>query len=147
MQYDHLNIAGTTNLNGTLDLVPLAPYTDPAARGTADEFRRQATEIIAGQKARDAFDLSLEDDRKWERYGEGWGQKVLVGRRLVESGVRFVTVGVPGGNVIANWDDHGANGNIIEAMKDRLPWFDQAVMALIEDIYQRGPGPRRNGDG
>ena len=103
-----------------------------------DDFRRQATEIIAGRKAQDAFDLSLEDERTRERYGEGWGQKVLLGRRLVESGVRFVTVGVPGGNVVGNWDDHAVNGNIIEAMKDRLPWFDQAVMALIEDIYQRG---------
>ena len=115
-----------------------ADLVDGDAMDSMDEFQRQATEIIVGRKARDAFDLSLEDQQTRDRYGQGWGQKVLLGRRLVESGVRFVTVGVPGGKIIGNWDDHAVNGDIVSAMHERLPWFDQAVSALIEDIYQRG---------
>lgn len=103
-----------------------------------DEFKRQAFEILTSNKARIAFDLSLETENTRERYGQGWGQQALLARRLVESGVHFVSVGVPGGNVVYNWDDHAVNGSLPAAMCDRLPGYDKAVTALIEDIYQRG---------
>jgi Protein of unknown function (DUF1501) len=111
---------------------------DTGMMNSLDVFNRQAFDIIAGDKARTAFDLSLEDPRIRARYGEGWGQQALLARRLVEAGVSFVTVGVPGGKVVYNWDDHAVNGDLPTAMRDRLPGYDQAVTALIEDIYQRG---------
>ena len=114
-----------------------ADLNDGGGLESMGAFQRQATEIISGRKARDAFDLSLEKERVRQRYGKGWGQQALLARRLVETGVRFVTVGVPGGKVIYNWDDHAVNGDIVKAMHDRLPGYDQAVSALIEDIYQR----------
>lgn len=103
-----------------------------------DEFQRQAFEIIAGDKARNAFDLAQEDEATRARYGEGWGQNALLARRLVEAGVSFVTVGVPGDSIIYNWDDHAVNGDLPTAMRQRLPNYDRAVTALIEDVYARG---------
>jgi len=103
-----------------------------------DSFNRQAFNIITGDKARIAFDLKLEDQKTRDRYGEGWGQQALLARRLVEAGVSFVTVGVPGGKLIYNWDDHAVNGDLPTAMRGRLPGYDQAVTALIDDVYERG---------
>ena len=111
---------------------------DAGAMNSFDAFNRQAFEIIGGDRARVAFDLSKEDPKTRARYGEGWAQQALLARRLVEAGVSFVTVGVPGGKEIYNWDDHAVNGDLPTAMRERLPGLDQAVTALIEDIYQRG---------
>lgn len=103
-----------------------------------DEFHRQAFDILTSNKAQEAFDISQEDKATRQRYGEGWGQQALLARRLVESGVSFVSVGVPGGKVVYNWDDHAVNGSLPAAMHDRLPGYDRAVSALIDDIYTRG---------
>ena len=70
---------------------------DAGAMNSFDAFNRQAFEIIGGDRARVAFDLSKEDPKTRARYGEGWAQQALLARRLVEAGVSFVTVGVPGG--------------------------------------------------
>lgn len=111
---------------------------DRGGMNSLDEFNRQAFEIIGGDRARQAFDLSQESPQTRARYGEGWAQQALLARRLVEAGVNFVTVGVPGGKEIYNWDDHAVNGDLPTAMRERLPGLDQAVTALIEDVYQRG---------
>ncbi|MEY4176721.1 MAG: hypothetical protein RLY70_295 [Planctomycetota bacterium] len=111
---------------------------DQGGMGSLDEFHRQAFDILSGERAKTAFDLSREDPQTRERYGAGWGQQALLARRLVEAGVSLVTVGVPGGKVIYNWDDHAVNGDLPTAMRERLPGVDQAVTALIEDVYQRG---------
>jgi len=111
---------------------------DHGVMETLDEFQRQAFEIMTGDRARTAFDLSKEDEETRERYGKGWGQQALLARRLVEAGVKFVTVGVPGDSEVYNWDDHAVNGDLPTAMRQRLPNFDRAVSALIEDIYRRG---------
>ncbi|MEX0704189.1 MAG: DUF1501 domain-containing protein [Planctomycetales bacterium] len=106
-----------------------------------DRFNRQAVDIITGNAARAAFDLSLEDEATRQRYGKGWGQQALLARRLVEAGVSFVTVSVPGAGpkkVSTNWDDHAGNWDIGAAMLDRLPDFDRVVGALVDDIYSRG---------
>ena len=62
------------------------------------------------------------------------------GRRLVEAGVRMVTIDFPcvPGQKAFSWDDHASVWNIFEQMKIRLPVMDQVVSALIEDIYARG---------
>jgi uncharacterized protein (DUF1501 family) len=61
-------------------------------------------------------------------------------RRLVESGVDLVTTTLAGPECgrVQNWDDHAVNHHVFDAMKARAPLFDQAVSALIEDIYDRG---------
>lgn len=103
-----------------------------------DSINRQAVDILTGNRARDAFDISKEPQAVRDRYGDGWGKQALAARRLVEAGVKFVTVSVPGGKTIYNWDDHAVNGDLPTAMRERLPGFDQGVTALVEDLHTRG---------
>jgi uncharacterized protein (DUF1501 family) len=109
--------------------------------GSMDEFNRQALEILTTGRAQKAFDLSQEDPKIREKYGEGYGQEVLAARRLVEAGVRFVTVRAPGGGVgtkAYDWDDHAVNWDMQTAMLARLPKYDHIVTTLINDLYDRG---------
>ena len=106
-----------------------------------DAFESQAFNLLTGEEARDAFDLSREDTRTRERYGlNSWGQQCLMARRLVEAGVDLVTVqlGGPLCGRVGNWDDHAVNHNVFEGMRLRAPPFDRAVSGLIEDLYERG---------
>ena len=106
-----------------------------------DEFQRTAVEILLADKARAAFDLSQEDPRLVAAYGDEWGQNALVARRLVEAGVRFVTISVPGGVKAMDapgWDDHAVNIDLPTIMRHRLPVYDQVVTTLINDLYDRG---------
>ncbi|MBI5760165.1 MAG: CotH kinase family protein, partial [Planctomycetales bacterium] len=106
-----------------------------------DEFNRTAVEILMADKARRAFDLSDEDPRLVAAYGDEWGQNALVARRLVEAGVSFVTISVPGGVKAMDapgWDDHAINIDLPTIMRYRLPVYDQVVTTLINDIYNRG---------
>ena len=106
-----------------------------------DEFNRTAVEILTADKARAAFDLSKEDPRLVAQYGEEWGRNALVARRLVEAGVSFVTISVPGGVKAMDapgWDDHAINIDLPTIMSLRLPVYDQVVTTLINDIYDRG---------
>lgn len=103
-----------------------------------DGFTRQAFEMVTGNAAREALDLSRESGKTREKYGSGttvdrgysWGQSILLARRLVEAGVGFVTVGCGG------WDDHGEG--LTKNLPRRAPIFDAAVAALIEDLHDRG---------
>jgi hypothetical protein len=107
-----------------------------------DEFNEQAMSILTSDKAREAFDIAQEDDTTREKYGRHkWGQRALLARRLVEAGSTFVTMqmqnpSTPGS--AGNWDIHAVNGHLYDDMNGRLPIFDKAVSALIEDIYARG---------
>jgi uncharacterized protein (DUF1501 family) len=106
-----------------------------------DAFESQALNLLTGAEAREAFDLSREDPRLRERYGlNPWGQQCLMARRLVDAGVDLVTTqfGGPLCGRVGNWDDHAVNHNVFEGMRYRTPPFDQAVAALIDDLYQRG---------
>ena len=106
-----------------------------------DSFEEQAWGMLTSPEAQRAFDISREDPRVRDRYGRSrWGQQCLLARRLVEAGVELVTTtfyGVEGGQ-FGNWDDHAVNCHCFDAMKERAPVFDQAVTALIEDLYARG---------
>lgn len=107
----------------------------------ADEFESQAVKMLTGQQTREAFDLSLEPDHVRDRYGRTqWGQQCLLARRLVESGVDLVTTTLAGPEAgpVQNWDDHAVNHHVFDEMKRRAPIFDQAVSALVEEIYERG---------
>src|SRR6185369_11659927 len=111
-----------------------------------DKFNRRALEMLTSSRTRQAFDLSQEPDALRDRYGRTTGgQSLLLARRLVEAGVRFVQitanfpvskeVGVVGAT---NWDDHSVNADIFRAYQDRMPAFDAAVPVLLEDLYARG---------
>jgi uncharacterized protein (DUF1501 family) len=96
---------------------------------------------LTSPAGRAAFDLSQEADNVRDRYGRNqWGQQCLMARRLVEAGVDVVATEFDGPlcGRVANWDDHAVNHHVFEAIKYRAPFFDQAVSALIEDVYSRG---------
>jgi hypothetical protein len=106
-----------------------------------DVFNERAINILTTNRVRDAFDLSKEDPRLCEKYGDGYGREVLVARRLVEAGVGFVSVRIPGsgeGTRAYDWDDHAVNWDMLGAMNARLPKYDHVVSTLIEDIFDRG---------
>lgn len=112
-----------------------------------DSFNRQALEMLTSDRVRDAFDLTKENQQTRERYGmHAYGQRALMARRLVEAGSRFVTLvwenPFPGEpipkNCAYNWDCHAVNCHVFEDTKWRAPVYDQALTALIEDLYQRG---------
>jgi len=95
-----------------------------------DTFYQQAYDLIASPKARGAFDLTQENDMLRDAYGRNQaGARLLMARRLVESGVRFVSVTYGG------WDMHTGIGS---GISKTLPPFDQAYSTLINDLDQRG---------
>ncbi len=103
-----------------------------------DVYTEKAFRLLHSPAVRKAFDLAAEDPRLRDRYGRTkLGQSVLLARRLVEAGVRFVTVydGQHNGQE-ANWDAHS---NVFPRLKDNLlPPADQAFAALIDDLSSRG---------
>ncbi len=111
-----------------------------------DQFNRRALELVTSDKARRAFDLSNEPDSVKDRYGRHvYGFRALLARRLVEAGCTFVTMvlenPLPGESlpkdVSYNWDSHAVNCHIFSDARLRFPPYDQAITALIEDLYQR----------
>jgi hypothetical protein len=97
---------------------------------TYDEFKQRAAAMILSSEARGAFSIDQEGDRLRDRYGRNtFGQSALLARRLIERGVRFVTVNYGG------WDHHA---KIWEALDRRLPEFDQGLSALVTDLHERG---------
>ncbi|MCA9247390.1 MAG: DUF1501 domain-containing protein [Planctomycetales bacterium] len=116
-----------------------------AAMAAMDAYEQQAWELITGPRVRKAFDLDAEPASLRERYGypprykarmraggdnPGWNQRLLLARRLVEAGVRMVTVD------LRWWDTH--DDNFWSLRNGFLPPFDQAYSALIEDLETRG---------
>jgi hypothetical protein len=108
--------------------------TETAAKGDGDTFARQAQNMILSPAVRDAFDLSKESEKLKDAYGRhGFGQSVLLARRLVEAGSRFVTAA---GYRFNAWDTHGDNDR--RHRDDLVPVLDQALATLLEDLQQRG---------
>jgi len=110
-----------------------APDFDPS-----DIYTEKAFRLLHSPAVRRAFHLSSEDPRLRDRYGRTkFGQSILLARRLIEAGVRFVTVfdGQHNGQ-LANWDAHE---NVFGRLKnDLLPPADQTLAALISDLSCRG---------
>ena len=95
-----------------------------------DSFYDRAYSLISSEKARNAFDINKEESATRDKYGRNTaGSRMLLARRLVEAGTRFVSLTYGG------WDMHN---NIENSMKGQLPAFDQGFAALIEDLDQRG---------
>jgi hypothetical protein len=106
-----------------------------------DAYEQRAFDVLASSKLVDALDLSKEDPKTRERYGDGKPYKyqydgastnnelVLMARRLVEAGVRCVTM------TYGRWDSHGDNEGLVRHHGVRI---DQAVAALVTDLEERG---------
>ena len=114
------------------------------------QFREQAFRMLTSAEARSAFDLEREAPNLRERYGlNEYGESFLLARRLVEAGVRLVTVVwyyiCPDGNVANVWDNHGATGSLggitgYQMLKEKycLPPLDRAYATLLKDLSDRG---------
>lgn len=97
--------------------------------GDAKAAREKAYDLILGDAGK-VFDLSLEDDALRERYGRNtFGQSCLAARRLIEEGVKFVTINYPG------WDSHKDH---FPLMRRKLPELDKGMGTLIADMADRG---------
>lgn len=105
-----------------------------------DIVYQRAFEVLTSSKLVEALDVEKEDPALRARYGKGspqhlgdggplWNDQLLIARRLVEAGVRCITV------AYGFWDTHGNN---FGHLKTHLPTFDQGIAALVEDIHQRG---------
>lgn len=95
-----------------------------------DSFYQRAYEMISSAEAREAFNLDHESEAMKNKYGKTQaGQRALLARRLVEGGVRFVSL------TAGSWDHHN---NIENAFKSNMPPVDQAIAALIRDLEERG---------
>ncbi len=125
----------------------------PGPQGNLRHFQERAIELVTGAEAARAFDLDLEPGRLRDRYGRHpIGQNLLMARRLIEAGVRLVSItawcGTPPGEQFRNvqtWDMHGDGaglGSIFGTGAFGLSWalpnVDQAVSALLEDLDRRG---------
>lgn len=112
-----------------------------------DTFQARALEIISSAGVRDAFDISQESPATVARYGKGkyphqtyktifydWNASAFLrARRLVEAGVRVVTLRV------AEWDHHsGPMSDIFDALRHLMPLLDQSLFALVTDLSERG---------
>ncbi|MCA9173602.1 MAG: DUF1501 domain-containing protein, partial [Planctomycetales bacterium] len=117
------------DLNGSMDAL--------------DTYQQQAFEMVAGKKAQLAFDISREPAEQRERYGDHlWCQQALLARRLVEAGVRFVTLDLSYHTASGTWDNHGipggVYGGISKGLKPLLPLFDHLLTTLVSDLTERG---------
>lgn len=90
---------------------------------------QQAMDLVLSGQVRKAFDLSEESPELRDRYGKGWGEQALLARRLIEAGVRYVSLNT------GYFDDHS---NIERALRDKLPRHDKCVGVLIQDLADRG---------
>lgn len=112
---------------------------DGAAGQDINHFYEYAYNLLTAPQVRDAFDLDREDIRVRENYGrDAFGQSCLMGRRLVEAGVRFVQVNFSRfvTQTGYGWDTHNQGRN---TMKDQLlPKLNAGLSALLDDLSDRG---------
>src|SRR5438128_7748811 len=111
-----------------------------------DEYYEKAFDLVLSGKARDAFDLNKEPDTVRERYGRTtFGQGLLLSRRLIEAGTRFVQMNWPavanGNAELDSWDTHASNFGPLKNL--HCPKLDRGLSALLEDMHDRGLLKRR----
>ena len=107
-----------------------------------DALSQKAFDVLTSSRLVEALDLEKEDPQVRDRYGRGsatsafgedagphWMDQFLMARRLVETGVRCVTLS------FGSWDRHGQN---FERLPEQLAKFDQGITALVEDLHRRG---------
>lgn len=112
------------------------------ALGEIDEFRSAAYHILTSPNVADAFDLNKESEETRDRYGRHrWGQSCLLARRLAEAGTAVINIDATAPNNTTknfSWDDHAPAFHLDYAQRERLPQVDQALTALVEEVYERG---------
>src|SRR5262249_62197324 len=109
-------------------------------RDAIDEYYVKAFRQVLSGKARDTFELTKEADKARERYGmTTFGQGLLLSRRLVEAGTRFVQMNWPavanGNPEVDAWDTHAANFGPLKNL--HCPKLDRGLSALLEDMDAR----------
>jgi hypothetical protein len=146
-----------TSPERTLERHALLGRLDPTSSSSGwGDLQRRAVELVTGPDARRPFAVEQEDPKVRDRYGRHpVGQYLLMARRLVESGVGFVSVnawcgyapgeGSQGGAASFTWDMHGGQmgqGNIFGTGSYGLGWalprLDEALSGLLEDLHERG---------
>ncbi len=122
-------------------------YQSNVVAAGMDGFREQAFSMLSSSRAKQAFDIEMVDARTRDRYGRNeWGESILMARRLVEAGVRLVTISwmyiQKSGNVANVWDNHGPfegrNGYEMLKADYCLPSLDRGFHALVEDLSGSG---------
>jgi hypothetical protein len=151
-------LAHRQRLMSELEHTPSTPVARTASTEAMRRCQERAFQLVTGPEARRAFDLAREPARVRDRYGRHpLGQNLLLARRLIEAGVRLVSVnawaGVPkkgegfiySPSFTQGWDHHGAEVQKCGIFSTGqfglglvLPRFDQALSALLEDLEARG---------
>ena len=137
-QMSQTEFSGRRQLLESIDQMRRTLDAQPMER--MDISYRQAFEVLTSNRLVDALDLEKESRHVRDRYGYGssrhqgdgaplWNDQLLMARRLVEAGVRCVTV------AYGFWDTHGGN---FRHLRSNLPVYDTGISALIEDLHQRG---------
>jgi hypothetical protein len=127
---DVARIERRRSMLGAVDALQRKLDTQPSTFDALDEHYRAALNMITAPETKKAFDIDSEDAALRDRYGRTvFGQSCLLARRMVESGVRFVTVSDGG------WDHHA---DLFNGMKNKQPPLDQAIPELLIDLEQRG---------
>lgn len=119
------------NILATIDRLQRQVDTQPQAFEALDEHYKAAFNMITAPETKQAFDIGSEDAKLRDAYGRtAFGQRLLLARRLLQSGVRFVTVSDPG------WDNHQDCFNALKT--HRMPQIDQALPQLLIDLESQG---------
>jgi hypothetical protein len=147
-----LNETRVMSKNGLLNLMEKQDHLLQSSRGgkDLDEFRGQALRMVSSPAARRAFDLDKESPKLRDRYGRNeYGESMLLARRLVEAGVKVVSIiwmhMAKNGKVYNVWDNHGGTEPLggltgYAMLKEQycFPSLDKGYAALLEDLHDRG---------
>ena len=129
-------LSGRTTLLRSLDRYQAAQERQLEFSLSQDKFREQALNLATSRQAKEAFDLSQEPDKVRDAYGRNRvGQGLLLARRLIEAGVRFVTIQGYVDTGIYAWDHHWG---IFSHLDRQLPIYDSSYSALLNDLADRG---------
>jgi hypothetical protein len=137
-------VASRRELLKAIDDVQRKVESAPAETKGRDQAYERAFSLMLSPEAKAAFDLNQESDDVRDRYGRNtFGQSCLLARRLIERGVRFVTVNMVDTVFnIMSWDCHSDGGGLNVTLDDYknvlIPWFDTAYCALLDDLKDRG---------
>jgi hypothetical protein len=128
---DGKRLCGRRRMLATIDGLQRTADTQPAAFDALDKHYQAALNLITAPETKKAFEIGHEDPRLRDRYGRhNFGQSCLLARRLIQAGVRFVTVSDGG------WDTHAGN---FQSLKGHLvPRIDQGLPALLADLQDHG---------
>ena len=129
-------LSGRSTLLRSLDHYQAAQERQLEFSVSHDKFREQAVNLATSRQAKEAFDLSQEPDKLRDAYGRNRvGQGMLLARRLIEAGVRFVTIQGYVDTGIYAWDHHWG---IFSHLDRQLPIYDSSYSALLNDLADRG---------